>query len=343
MGSNKAWTTAELELLEQYPSKGWNIPELLKVRTVKAIKSRARKMGLSFQPTEEPGWAWTPKELELLKQYPVKGCDIPELLRTRSARAITHRACKMGLHFLPQSKSGRKRGGVKPVVYDGVEYPSQRAAAEALGVPKTTISTIMRSQDVDFVTALDIYVKRPETVKPWTEEEQQIIRDKFPVLGKGVMEYLPGRTWNAIQTRAYKLGLSADGYAGIWTQEERKILKTHFPTTEMADMVKLLPRRSKSSICNQARLMHLRRHVATNLTNSNSDVKTAYTLPHDFVVLDCAVCNRKYIMPFIEAFSFTHQLCSTLLQVPDGWLVPQAFRHRSKILDAEAGRNDLEG
>ena len=46
--------------------------------------------------------------------------------------------------------------------------------------------------------------------EPWTEEEDQIIRDKYPRYGSCCQEHLPRRTIMAIQKRALYLGVACE-------------------------------------------------------------------------------------------------------------------------------------
>lgn len=43
--------------------------------------------------------------------------------------------------------------------------------------------------------------------KLWTKEENNILYERYPTMGKRVMQYLPGRTYLAIKRRAAKLDL----------------------------------------------------------------------------------------------------------------------------------------
>jgi len=47
----------------------------------------------------------------------------------------------------------------------------------------------------------------------WTEEEDQVIRDKYPRYGQCCLEHLPGKTKSQLANRVYQLGVKLEGYS----------------------------------------------------------------------------------------------------------------------------------
>jgi len=101
IGSSPRWSKEEIKLLErEYPSKGPNIPNLLKSRTKRAIYRKASEKGLKFI-----GNKWSDKEIKELKEkYPSKGPNIPNLRARHSRHAIIVKAFELGVKCVNDGK-----------------------------------------------------------------------------------------------------------------------------------------------------------------------------------------------------------------------------------------------
>lgn len=101
---------------------------------------------------------------------------------------------------------------------------------------------------------LGLSKKRPKPRSQWTEDEESILLKHYVNGGTtACMEFLPGRTRNAIAHRARKLGLQTK--VG-WTEKEREILRQYYPD-EGRNCSKRLPDKSESSVYDQAAKMGL--------------------------------------------------------------------------------------
>lgn len=91
----------------------------------------------------------------------------------------------------------------------------------------------------------------------WTEEEEKILREKYPTQGSDIPELLNnGRTKSAIQNYAYRLGIDYEkrdtNGREPWTEEEVEILRKEYPKRGW-NIPELLDRgRSKHSIKEKA-------------------------------------------------------------------------------------------
>ena len=90
----------------------------------------------------------------------------------------------------------------------------------------------------------------------WTAEEDQIIKEYYPIIGLNVNTMLYNRSSNACTARAFKLGISS--YNKQWTAEEDRILQENYPTMGQ-EVYKLLPNRTASQCCYRAYVLNILR------------------------------------------------------------------------------------
>ena len=108
----------------------------------------------------------------------------------------------------------------------------------------------------------------------WTEEEDAIIREKYPLADPlEILELLPGRTWNGVVKHASKLGVLREVRAAqsrvrmeteartvdtsnktglAWTEEEDAILREMFNMADPVEVLKALPGRTWVGINHRA-------------------------------------------------------------------------------------------
>ena len=89
----------------------------------------------------------------------------------------------------------------------------------------------------------------------WTEEEDKIIIDNYPTMGRDVYKLLPGRSKNSCCYRASLLGCSYN--KSKWSEEEDKILKKFYPSMG-TKVCELLPNKNYNSCRNRVKLLKLR-------------------------------------------------------------------------------------
>jgi hypothetical protein len=98
--------------------------------------------------------------------------------------------------------------------------------------------------------------------KPWTEEDEQRIRDWYPVNGTLHLSKFLGRSKNAIIAKAKKLGVSFNKRNmvrrhDVWQPSELKVLREHYPTGGALGCLDYLPNRSKNAIWGKAEKLGL--------------------------------------------------------------------------------------
>lgn len=121
------------------------------------------------------------------------------------------------------------------------------------------------------------------TGKEWTEEENNILREYYPVEGyKEVIDRLEGRTRGAINLQAKKLGIKAPD--NTWTKEENAILRKYYPV-EGIKVIDKLENRTKFAIITQAKKLELK--APNTWTEEENDILKEY-YPSE----GCKVANR---------------------------------------------------
>ncbi|EFH87001.1 SANT/Myb domain-containing protein [Ktedonobacter racemifer] len=108
----------------------------------------------------------------------------------------------------------------------------------------------------------------------WTEQENAVIREKYPLADPlEILELLPGRTWNGVTKHASKLGVLREvrgvqsrvrmetetqttgisNKAGlVWSEEDDATLREMFNTTDPIEVLKALPGRTWVGINHRA-------------------------------------------------------------------------------------------
>ena len=87
-------------------------------------------------------------------------------------------------------------------------------------------------------------------VVKWTQEEIDIIKENYEFGNIHNLEkLLPNRTYNAITTKARKLGIKSRTF---WSEDEINILNENYHIKTVDEIVKMLPNRTRESIIVQA-------------------------------------------------------------------------------------------
>ena len=67
-------------------------------------------------------------------------------------------------------------------------------------------------------------------IRPWTYMEEQYLRDEWNWHTIQQIADDLGRSYQATAVKASKMGLKKDHYGIVWTPEQLKLLRDHFPT-----------------------------------------------------------------------------------------------------------------
>ena len=118
--------------------------------------------------------------------------------------------------------------------------------------------------------------------KPWTDEEINLLREKYPYCSKKeLLIYFTDRTFISIQLKASRLGIdkkfNVDG--NEWHKEEIDILCNNYATTSNSDMIKIIPNRTIRSIGTKAERLGLRkegRKIREEWSDEDSKLFTIY-------------------------------------------------------------------
>ena len=151
---------------------------------------------------------WTDEEIAiLLKYYPTKGTDIPEL--NRSASSIMHQARRM--NSLNKTQWTKEEDDILKAKFPalGVHIPELKSRSEG--------SIRARAKRLGLE-----YIK-----KDWTEEQICILKEKYPSKGADIPEL--NKTSSQIRDKASKLGLKNS--QRYWSDKEVELLKRFYPTT----------------------------------------------------------------------------------------------------------------
>lgn len=86
----------------------------------------------------------------------------------------------------------------------------------------------------------------------WREEELQILKDHYPIIGTGVLELLPGRTVDAVRIIAGRLRLrksrNSTGGGRPWSDEEWRLLEEYMHLSIAEQQATLFPYRTKIAV-----------------------------------------------------------------------------------------------
>lgn len=100
----------------------------------------------------------------------------------------------------------------------------------------------------------------------WREDELQILKEQYHIIGTRVIELLPGRTVDAIKITARRLGLrksrnSTEGFRP-WSDEEWDLLEESMNLSIAEQQATLFPDRTKRSV-EKARERLMRKKLST--------------------------------------------------------------------------------
>ena len=234
----REWTVEENEILKKwYPVEGSKVADRLEGRTRGAIQAQARKLGLSFLN------AWTEEEIEILKKYyPIEGLNVMEKLKNRTRTAIMTKAGKLelkapvsfwtneeeyvlkkyypieGMHVIKRLE-GRTENAIQlrvlqlnlkaPSIWTEEENEILKRYYPKYGtdiikkLPNRSKSSIMCQ-----ARRLNISSYKKGGYKSiFTDEENEIIREYYPIEGNEVYRRLENKSKKQCKNRATTMGI----------------------------------------------------------------------------------------------------------------------------------------
>ena len=191
---NEPWTNNEIKILkDKYPLNGANIPELLH-RGKSNIHRQAQRQGISFI-----GWDWGELEDNFLVQnyYKITTEEIASTLNKTYVQ-VKNRAKKLGL----KRKTRRFTEEEIRYIRENVAIKGVKDCMEKLKTSDVSIYRVIERYDIDM----------PKQFKEWSPEEDKILRDNYPSMGKNVASLFPYLTVAQVTNRIAKLKLKSNSY-----------------------------------------------------------------------------------------------------------------------------------
>lgn len=184
---------------------------------------------------------WTPEEDEIIRKfYPLEGGKCSKRLPGHPLNSVRGRAHVLGVY---------KNGYGAMIQWTEEEDEIVRKYYEAEGLaclkrlPGRTRSALSHRAGM-----MGLISDRSRKYQPWTIEEDEIIRNFYPVEGPKCVDRLPGRTEQGVNQRACFLKVCRQRF---WKSNEDDIVRRYYPT-EGSACAKRLSGRSNSSVMQRA-------------------------------------------------------------------------------------------
>lgn len=150
---------------------------------------------------------------------------------------------------------------------------------------------------------------------PWPPEEEQLIRDMYPSVGRtGILELLPHRTASAVRNKVAELGVRYSGgvmprsavacRAPDWSADEDRIMFEVYPLGGSAAVMPLLPGRSQTAITKRAHRLGVVVSRPEPRAVKASEVPVSWPVPqHDYTPADFAIREWRTVRPVGSVFA----------------------------------------
>ena len=187
----RKWTEEEIEILKKwYPIEGTRIKERLDDRTRVAIKEKARKLGLKVD-----NLFWTNEEIEILKRYyPLEGIKVKNRI-CKSESSIIAKVVNLNL-------KGPSKWTDKELEILRRYYPQYGIDIKKL-LPNRSIRSIKCQARRLNISSL----KQRGFKSIFTDEENKIIKEYYPIEGNEVYKRLENKTKIQCKNRAAIMGV----------------------------------------------------------------------------------------------------------------------------------------
>ena len=192
-GLYRDWTDNEIEILKKYYILE-SVDELLNRlpnRTRFCIRAKANSLNLFKQPIRNK---WTKEEDDILRNnYILKTKEeICNMLPNHSIYSIKYRASKLGMNKLKDSIWSKDEIDIL------TKYYSKESAADiSKRIPNRSIAQIRdKAENLGLVSHFRI-------TRSWSEDEENILKKYYPLMGVKCIEFLPNKSKKAIASRAH--------------------------------------------------------------------------------------------------------------------------------------------
>ena len=254
MNTFRPWTEEEDEILRtHFPEMGAKVASLLPGRTRGACQKRASNMNLTDRKV------WTEAEEEILRaNYPTMGRRVAELLPNHSDNACQMRAQILGVKKADYHRARKWTAREDDIIREN--YPIMGTSVQDY-LPGRTKDACQQRANFLGVVQQEYADRQMNPKNKWSREEDAVLREYYPQLGRKVVQYLPNRSETSCYTRAYKLGLKVHN----WTRREDSILRKHYPV--MGGKVSaLLPNHTKAACIARATRLNVKIRYRWNET-----------------------------------------------------------------------------
>lgn len=234
---SKKWLNEEIEIIRALYDTDLDectrrIKEINPKRNRASIISKANSLGLYATNY------WTEEEIQILKQfYPMDGTEIvyEKLNKRRNKQSIQVMASKLK---------------IKREIWTDKEISILKEFYETQGC---SVRDRLNNKSDSCIQAMAAKLKLKSTAgnraHQWTKEEDEMLRQYYPIEGKLCAKRFVNRSVQAIQNRAFTLGIKSP--VQRWTNEEDKIIYEFYKKNKNR-CFELLPNRKKSAICARA-------------------------------------------------------------------------------------------
>jgi hypothetical protein len=240
------------------------VARYLPQRTIKGVERIADLLGVSKRRGSVAGWS--ARELALLRRHcgTLTVREIRErYLPHRTAKAIGHRARRLGLHTKEPDWSASEKRILRR--YHGRISNAELARRHLKGRSAGAIQIRARLLGLAPITAPVRKRRRRlqaagRAGRRWTPEEMAILREHPASSARDLQALLPGRSRRAILGARSVHGVrrpSATGAGSHWSAREMAVLRRH-PNARASALVALLPGRSWRAVYERLRLLRSR-------------------------------------------------------------------------------------
>ncbi|EDH5632763.1 hypothetical protein CB172_20365 [Salmonella enterica subsp. enterica serovar Claibornei] len=198
----------------------------------------------TLENNDNKSLAWTSRDLAFLETH----YGVMEMSELAEKLGRTVVAVRITGNRLKREKNGDDRAKVAEKHRRDWTLQELQFVEAHYGVMKTAEIARTLGRSVVSVRQAARNQGRNKTCRAWTEAEEDIIRMEY-ALGsriKKIMERLPGRTREAIIQRARKMEI-VNARSLVWSEQERQILKQHYPT-EGTGVTAMLPGRTARAV-----------------------------------------------------------------------------------------------
>ena len=190
------WSEEEDAIVRQYyPTEGGKCDKYMPNRSRVAIRQRARFLGVCLTEKSD----WSEGEEAIMRQYYLsEGPDCYERLPKRSRAAVQNRAVHLGLTVQNRLWSE------KEIDILNKNFDLEIEELQTL-LPGRTINAISKKLRKRSEAYGDLTPSKPKNC--WSEEEDAILRQYYPIEGSKCEKRLPNRSRIAVERRAKHVGL----------------------------------------------------------------------------------------------------------------------------------------